>query len=128
MMLISCREARQCLHQIPGCICDGDPTMAEPDIIEELDRIRSACTQKTFLHSPDWREGHKIIQAAIVEIKKLRAEWDQAVSLVEGARKQGMAAAFEEVAQYLQVQGLDTYALHIRRRGQSLTSTVRAPE
>jgi hypothetical protein len=25
-MMLSCREAKQCLHQIPGCICDGDPT------------------------------------------------------------------------------------------------------
>lgn len=25
-MMLSCREAKQCLHNIPGCICDGDPT------------------------------------------------------------------------------------------------------
>lgn len=24
-MLQSCREARRCLHDIPGCICDGEP-------------------------------------------------------------------------------------------------------
>ena len=23
----SCREAKRCLHQIPGCICEGDPTL-----------------------------------------------------------------------------------------------------
>jgi hypothetical protein len=83
MMLLSCREARQCLHLAAGCICDGDPTMVEPDVIDELDRIHSACTQKTFLHSPDWREGHKIIQTAIAEIKKLRAERDLAAAQVE---------------------------------------------
>lgn len=25
-ILASCREARQCLHIVPGCICNGDPT------------------------------------------------------------------------------------------------------
>jgi hypothetical protein len=25
-ILQSCREAKQCLHIVPGCICEGDPT------------------------------------------------------------------------------------------------------
>lgn len=71
MMLISCREARSCLHQIPGCICDGDPTL--PDIVDEL-RSAKACTQKTFMHMPDWKDGRRILLAAAAEIERLRAE------------------------------------------------------
>lgn len=26
-IMLSCREAKQCLHQVPGCICEGDPTL-----------------------------------------------------------------------------------------------------
>lgn len=25
-ILQSCREAKRCLHIVPGCICEGDPT------------------------------------------------------------------------------------------------------
>ncbi len=27
MILEACREAKACLHQIPGCICEGDPSV-----------------------------------------------------------------------------------------------------
>lgn len=25
-MMLSCREAKRCLHMVPGCICEEDPT------------------------------------------------------------------------------------------------------
>jgi hypothetical protein len=46
-------------------------TMSE-DILDRLRRIEAACTQKTFLHSPDWREGKRIVQDAIAEIQRMR--------------------------------------------------------
>lgn len=70
MMLLSCREAKRCLHMIPECICDGDPT--QPDIVDRL-REAKACTQKTFLHSPDWADGRKLLDEAISEIERLRS-------------------------------------------------------
>jgi len=72
--LISCREAKECLHMVPGCICDTDPVPVGEDIVDRLGRIKSACTQKTFLHNPDWREGKQIVQDAIAEIRRLQAE------------------------------------------------------
>lgn len=71
MMLLSCREAKRCLHMIPECICDGDLTQMT-DILERL-REAKACTQKTFLHSPDWAEGRKLLDEAMAEIERLRA-------------------------------------------------------
>lgn len=29
-LMESCREAKQCLHIVPGCICEGDPTQDDP--------------------------------------------------------------------------------------------------
>jgi hypothetical protein len=46
-------------------------TMSE-DILDRLRRVEAACTQKTFLHSPDWREGKQIVRDAIAEIERLR--------------------------------------------------------
>ena len=56
---------------IPECVCDGDPTQMT-DIVDRL-REAKACTQKTFLHSPDWADGRKLLDEAIDEIKRLRA-------------------------------------------------------
>lgn len=82
-LLSRCYERRQCGFA-PNCVCDVDPTdprdVAEwgklagmlPDILDRLKSIKSACTQKTFLHSPDWREGKQIIQDTIAAIQRLR--------------------------------------------------------
>jgi hypothetical protein len=43
-----------------------------PDIVDEL-RSAKACTQKTFLHMPDWKDGRRILLAAAAEIERLRA-------------------------------------------------------
>lgn len=71
MMLLSCLEAKRCLHMIPECVCDGDPTQMT-DIVERL-RAAKACTQKTFLHSPDWKDGRELLEEAAREIERLRA-------------------------------------------------------
>jgi hypothetical protein len=44
-----------------------------PDIVDRL-REAKACTQKTFLHSPDWAEGRKLLDEAISEIEQLRTK------------------------------------------------------
>lgn len=83
MMMLSCLEAKCCLHMIPGCICDGDPTQMT-DVVERL-RSAKACTQKTFLHSPDWSDGRQLLDEAIQiieqgrdEIRMLRIQLEQA--------------------------------------------------
>lgn len=44
------------------------------DILDRLRKVEAACTQKTFLHSPDWLEGKQIVQDAIAEIERLRRD------------------------------------------------------
>lgn len=70
MILTACQEKQECRHI--DCVCDKDPTPVGEDIIDRLGRIKAACTQKTFLHSPDWKEGKQIVQDAIGEIERLR--------------------------------------------------------
>lgn len=55
----------------------------------------------------------------------IERERDQLRAQVENARRQGKVSAFEEAAEYLESKSLHTYAIHIRRRGQSLSSTER---
>lgn len=50
------------------------------DVIDELNSL-SACTQKTFMHRLDYTDGHRIVSAAIDEIRRIRA--DLALALLE---------------------------------------------
>lgn len=87
------------------------------DIIDRLNSV-SACTQKTFIHQLDWKDGRSIVAAAIEEIKRLRN--DLALAILEreaadevartarlyvGAMQEKLAAKSKEVDDGIVIHG-----------------------
>ncbi len=74
-----------------------------PDIVDRL-RTAKACTQKTFLHSPDWAEGRKLLDEAAeiiklrtTEMEKLQATYNDLLALQDQTDQVPLATALDAV-------------------------------